>query len=59
MVERFVLEEGHVEFFADQARADVLRQQALRLGDWKTTLQWMASLACDDAYVPQAAEALA
>ena len=39
--------------------ADVLRQQALRHGDWKTTLQWMASLASDDAYVPQAAEALA
>jgi len=31
----------------------VLRQQALRHNDWKTTLQWMASLASDDAYQPQ------
>jgi len=37
--------------------ADVLRQQAHRHGDWHTTLQWMASLACDDAYLSQQVEA--
>lgn len=37
--------------------ADVLRRQAQRHGDWRTTLQWMASLATDDAMQPSYAVA--
>ena len=37
--------------------ADVLRRQAQRHADWRTTLQWMAALACDDAALPRYAEA--
>jgi carboxylate-amine ligase len=37
--------------------SDVLRRQAHRHADWPTTLQWMATLACDDASIPQPARA--
>jgi hypothetical protein len=32
---------------------DVLRRQVQRHGDWRTTLEWMASLAFDDDAIPQ------
>jgi len=37
--------------------SDVLRQQARRHANWRTTLQWMAALACDETSVPRHAEA--
>ncbi|HEY8681533.1 MAG TPA: glutamate-cysteine ligase family protein, partial [Rhodanobacter sp.] len=37
--------------------SDVLRRQVLRHADWRTTMQWMATLACDDVAMPQRARA--
>ncbi len=55
--ERGYWERHLADALIQQNFADVLRKQALRHGDWPTTLQWMASLACDDAYLPDCVEA--